>query len=199
MPQKERQKDKWRNLNIYRNLISSGGKLTPRDKFYYGRELMFCGLYTEAAAVLEDFLLGDGWSENKSEACLNLATVYAACGDEEGAEKAVVRSFLYGCPKSRACCALGEKYMKCGNTGAAIFWYKTAAGITQDLKCGGFGEEDFSGYIPFMQLCVLYDRLGEHSVAEHYNELAGAIKPHDKSYLHNKEYFKKVNGSRDDK
>ena len=196
---KERQKDKWRNLNIYRNLISSGGKFTPRDKFYYGRELMFCGLYTEAAAVLKDFLLGDGWSENKSEACLNLATVYAACGDEEGAEKAVVRSFLHGCPKSRACCALGEKYMKCGNTGAAIFWYKTAAGITQDLKCGGFGEEDFSGYIPFMQLCVLYDRLGEHSVAEHYNELAGAIKPHDKSYLHNKEYFKKVNGSRDDK
>ena len=88
---------------------------------------MFCGLYTEAAAVLEDFLLGDGWSENKSEACLNLATVYAACGDEEGAEKAVARSFLHGCPKSRACCALGEKYMKCGNTGAAIFWYKTAA------------------------------------------------------------------------
>lgn len=186
---KGKERDRWRNLNIYRNLISSGRKLTPRDKFYYGRELMFCGLYTEAAAVLEDFLRGDGWVENKSEACLNLATVYSALGDKERAECAAARSFLYGCPKSRACCALGEKFMNDGETSTAIFWHKTAASITQDLKCGGFGEADFSGYIPFMQLCVLYDRLGNHAEAERYNELAGAIKPHDKSYLHNREYF----------
>ena len=181
-------RDKWRNLNIYRGLISSGRALTSRDKFYYGRELMFCGLNTEAEAVLKDFLRGDGWTENKCEACLNLSAVCRALGKYGEAEEWVAKCFLYA-PKSKACCALGEKFFNEGNLNAAIFWYKLAALIPQNVRGGGFCEEDFCGYIPFMQLCVLYDRLGDHVAAERYNELAGAIKPHDKAYLYNAEYF----------
>lgn len=181
--------DRWRNLNIYRNLIASGKVLTPRDKFYYGRELMFNGLSTEAVAVLQEFLNGQGWAENKCEACLNLSAVYSAIGKQTEAEEWAAKSFLYGLPKSRACCALGEMFLNRGDYSAAIFWYKTAATLPQNIKGGGFCEEEFCGYVPFMQLCVLYDRLGDHKTAEHYNELAGAIKPSDKAYLYNAKYF----------
>ena len=186
---KIRPSDPARNLRIYRKLISSGGKLSPRDKFYYGRELMFNRLYTESAAVLEDFLNGDGWSENKCEACLNLHAVYTELGDGDLALKSLLRSFAYGMPKSRACCLLGEIFARKGDLSAAIFWYKTAANLPQNIKSGAFVEEDFSGFIPFIQLCVLYDRLGDIDKANYYNELAGGIKPDDVSYLHNKRYF----------
>ena len=186
---KERAGDKWRNLNIYRKLISNGGRLAPRDKFYYGRELMFCGLYREAAAILVDFLNGEGWEENKCEACLNLCSVYCALGDRSSALAWALKSFEYGVPKSRACCMIGEEMALRGKTDAAIYWYKTAASLPQNIYSGAFVEEDYSGYIPYLQLCVLYDRLGNYTVAERYNELAGSIKPHSAAYLANKSYF----------
>lgn len=186
---KVRPSDPTRNLNIYRKIISCGKALSPRDKFYYGRELMFCRLYIESAAVLENFLSGDGWSENKSEACLNLHAVYTELGDADRAAASLLRSFAYGMPKSRACCMLGDMFARKGDCETAIFWYKTAANLPQNIRSGAFVEEDFSGFIPFMQLCVLYDRLGDTEKANYYNELAGGIKPCDASYLHNKRYF----------
>lgn len=194
---KVRTGDKWRNLNIYRKLISDGGRLEPRDKFYYGRELMFCGLYREAAAILTDFLNGEGWAENKCEACLNLYSVYSALGDKQTAVWWALKSFCYGMPKSRACCIMGAEMADKGDIYAAIFWYKTAAVLPQNLQSGAFVEEDCSGYIPYLQLCVLYDRLGNYAVAERYNELAGSIRPHSAAYLANKSYFLSLRGEKE--
>ncbi|MDE7301462.1 MAG: glycosyltransferase family 2 protein, partial [Clostridia bacterium] len=58
-----------RNLRIFQKLIASGNLLDERQKFYYGRELFYSGMYLESIAVLNDFLKGDGWVENKIEAC----------------------------------------------------------------------------------------------------------------------------------
>ena len=60
-----------------------------------------------------------------------------------------------------------------------------------DAKTGAFVLSDESGFIPCIWLAVCYDRLGEYEKAARYNEAAGALKPDDKSYLHNKTYFEK--------
>ena len=36
---------------------------------------------------------------------------------------------------------------------------------------------------------MLYDKAGDYSLAQYYNELAGSVKPDDASYLYNKKYF----------
>ena len=187
-------RDKWRNLNIYRDIISGGGALAPRDKFYYGRELMFCGLYTEAAAVLEGYLCGEGTAENKCEACIDLSVVYGALGLSAKSEEWAARSFLYGYPKSRACCMLGEKFLNEGNCEAAMFWYKTAAALPQRLRDGGFCDERYCGYVPFMQLCVINYRLGNLREAERYNALAAEILPDDPGVRHNLNFFGSLYG-----
>ncbi len=64
--------DPVRNLRIYQKQISGGRKLDGREKFYYARELFYNGMYTESAAVLKEFVFGDGWKENKIEACRTL-------------------------------------------------------------------------------------------------------------------------------
>ncbi len=178
-----------RNLFILQKQIARGICLNEREKFYYGRELLFNGMYRESIAVLENFLSGNGWVENKIEACLNLYRAYKAIGDEKGAVNAVLRSFTYAEPRSEACCILGAHFMEKNSVSCAIYWYQRALEGTADAKGGGFVNLDFCGFIPYIQLCVLYDKLGDYEKANYYNELAGAIKPNDKSYLSNKKYF----------
>jgi len=183
-----------RNLRILQKQIARGICLDEREKFYYGRELLFNGMYRESIAVLEDFLCGNGWTENKIEACINLYRAYMAVNDEERALSALLKSFAYAPPRSEACCILGEKFMRENNVNSAIYWYQSAISAQTDVKSGGFVNLAYGGFIPYMQLCVLYDRLGDYPRANAFNEAAGKIKPHNPNFLSNKKYFTEIRG-----
>lgn len=189
---KVKENEPMRNLRILQKLIASGVKLDGRQKFYYGRELLFNGMYREAAAVLEDFLEGDGWAVNKSEACYNLWQAYNALGQESKATGALLKAFTVSLPDSRLCCVLGESFLAKNDLKAAEFWYKTALEHPDEILSGGFVNRDYCGFIPYMQLCVIYDRLGDRQKSFEYNCLAGRIKPDNKNYLSNIEYFEKL-------
>ena len=149
-------------------------------------------MYREAAAVLEDFLEGDGWAVNKSEACYNLWQAYNALGQESKATGALLKAFTVSLPDSRLCCVLGESFLAKNDLRAAEFWYKTALEHPDEILSGGFVNRDYCGFIPYMQLCVIYDRLGDRQKSFEYNCLAGRIKPDNKNYLSNIEYFEKL-------
>lgn len=183
-----------RNLRILQKQIAAGKPLDDRQKFYYGRELLFNKMYREAIAVLEDFLNGGGWVVNKIEACLNLYTAYSNIGDDKSAVNALLRSFTFAPPQSQACCILGGRFFDNGDLQSAIYWYNQA--LTAPNDAGAFINSDYSGFIPYMQLCVIYDRLGDIGRANGYNNAAGKIKPHNESYLYNKKYFKNKLGLR---
>ncbi len=186
---KIKQSEPLRNLKILQKRIARGICLNEREKFYYGRELLYNKMYRESIAVLNDFLSGNGWVENKIEACMNLSRAYAEIGDKKGALNALLNSFLYARPRSEACCVLGAYFMEQDDVNCAIYWYQRALECEVDVKAGGFVNLDFSRFIPYIQLCVLYDRLGDYEKANSFNEMAGAIKPNDKNYLSNKKYF----------
>ena len=115
-----------------------------------------------------------------------------ALGRRENALESLFKSFFYDSPRAEICCEIGniklaeEKYRE------AAFWYETAAGTKPTDKNGGFSSPDCRGYIPYMQLCVCYDRLGEYRKAWEFNEMAGKLKPHDKNFLANREYFSRL-------
>ena len=111
-----------RNLRILQKQIALGICLNEREKFYYGRELFYNGMYRESIAVLEDFLCGNGWVENKIEACLNLHRAYLAIGEQNKALNSVLRSFLYAPPRSEACCILGDYFFEQNSVSCAIYW-----------------------------------------------------------------------------
>lgn len=186
---KVKEGDPFRNLDIYRKQIARGICLDERSLFYYGRELFFNGMYLESAAVLERFLSGGGWVENKIEACVDLYRVYRALNDEKKALESLLKSFLYAPPRGEACCILGEHFFAANDVKSAIYWYERALTRDDGLKEGGFVNLDYCGYIPNIQLCVLYDKLGEYARANEYNEAAGKFKPDSPSYLSNKKYF----------
>lgn len=179
-----------RNLRIFQKLLEQGKKLDPRQTYYYARELYYNNQIQAAIECFEAFLSdGKGWLENNISACKDLASCYARIGDDEKALNALFRSFVFDEPRAELCCEIGKYQLNRKLYKAAIFWYELAASRTMNCKGGGFYLIDCYGYIPYIQLCVCYDKLGERMKAIEYNEKAGQIKPQDKSYLHNKHYF----------
>ncbi len=183
-------KDSDRNLNIYRRLLRDGERLEPRHQYYYGRELYYHKHYEEAVSVLEQFLLSEeGWVENKIEACSVCARCYNQLGKEQDALFTLLRSMSFDRPRAELCCEIGKYFLEHGNCHNAVYWYETALSVPKNEYSGGFLLPDCYDYVPLIQLCVCYDKLGDRNKAKEYNERAGVCKPYSQAYLYNKEYF----------
>lgn len=182
-----------RNLKIYESQIAAGERLEPRDRFYYGRELYYHRRYEEAKRVLKDFLDSkEGWSENNIEACKILSYCFTETNDPDGGVRALTRTFCYDTPRAETCCEIGSIFLKIKNYRLAAFWYELALKIPKEEKFGAFVSEDCYGYLPCIQLCVCYDKLGDRVKAEEYNRRAGTYRPKSRAYLQNLEYFRRL-------
>ncbi len=181
-----------RNLRIYQNMIADGKTLDPRQQYYYARELYYHAQYEKAAAVFERFLLSEGgWVENKIEACSVCASCYLRLGREQAALTTLFRSMSFDLPRAELCCEIGKYFLEHENIRSAVYWYETALTIPKNECSGGFILPDCYDYIPYLQLCVCYDRWGDRQKAIEYNEKAGACKPYSQAYLYNRQYFDK--------
>ena len=179
-----------RNLRIYQKMAAEGKVFEPRQQYYYVRELYYHNRYQEAVSVLEQFLLSaDGWVENKIEACSVCASCYYRLGQDWSALNILLRSMSFDLPRAELCCEIGKHFLERGNCQNAVYWYETALSRPKNECCGGFILPDCYDYVPFLQLCVCYDRLGDRKKAIEYNEKAGVCKPYSQAYLYNKRYF----------
>ena len=185
---KLRQNAPGRNLRIIEKLLKSEGQLEPRMRYYYARELREAGRTEEAAEwyarCAED---PKAWIENRISAYFELSGCLLSLGRKEESDTALLRCLSLGAPRADICCELGRRFLERGDYKAAKFWYELAPRQFVSQK-GGFVSSDFGGYVPYMQLCLICDRLGEYAEAERFNELAGEIKQSE-GYLYNKRYF----------
>lgn len=190
---KIRPSDPERNIRILEKMKDSPGGLSPRQQFYYGRELYEHQRYPEAIGVLEAFWREpEGWSENKIDACRILSYCYQMQNQREMAFRVLLRSFILDTPRAEICCELGRLFMEESNYLHAAYWYETALNRPYRPDSGAFVQADCYGYLPCIQLCVCYDRLGEQDRAAAYNELAGKYRPDSQAYLTNKVYFERI-------
>lgn len=179
-----------RNLRIYQKQIESGELLSPRDTFYYGRELYYHRQYRCSIAVLTDFLNDDsGWVENKIEACRILSVCHTALSCEAKALDDLFLSFQFAAPRAEICCEIGNIFLRQERYSQAIFWFELARTRRPAVENGGFCDLDSYGFLPCIQLCVCYDRIGNRPKAEQYNAMAGKFRPHAPAYLYNIRYF----------
>lgn len=182
-----------RNLNIYLKQEKLGEPFSPRDKFYFGRELYYHHHYSLAAAELTEFLdEGLGWVENNIEACKILSLCLKKIKGSNFALSALFRSFLYDAPRAEICCDIGNIFIESENFKTAAFWFERALNSDPPEQSGAFVDHFAYGFIPAIQLAVCYDRLGYTAKAARYNEIAGSFYPESEEYLHNKKYFESV-------
>ena len=187
---KEQPSDPDRNLRIFQKLLASGKSFSPREQFYYARELYYHQEYRKAIQAFSDFVRRpDAWLENRIDACRHLAYCYDALGEHDDAFSSLLRTLEYDTPRAEICCDLGERFLQLKRYPLAIFWYQLAASLPRNDQGGGFVSPDCYDFIPYLQLCVCFDRMGERERALHYHEKAAACKPSDPAVLYNQKYF----------
>ena len=190
---KEKKQYTKRNLKIFNKMLKEGIILDARQQFYYARELYYNSMYKKAIKEFDKFFsMDNAWIENKISACLDEYECYTLLNDEKNAIKTLLKSFEYDKPRASICCNIAKHFYLKNNFNTAIFWYKLATTLKPKIENGGFEILDYYDYIPYLGLCVCYDKLKNYTLANEYNEKVGKIRPNDNIYLNNKKYFGKI-------
>ena len=181
--------DKFRNLNIYVALEKSGAELTPRQMYYYARELKDHGLWVNSVYYFEKFLdSGKGWSEDNIATCYNLSICYGVLKDTDKILPILLKSFTYDAPRAEICTEMGYYYKKLNNYTQALKWFKIATGLDAPTSAG-FILWDYWGYIPNVECSVCSYNLGDKEAAAMFNEKAAKYKPNSPAIEHNRKLF----------
>lgn len=182
-------RDPKRNIRIFQRLLDDGKELSPREKYYYARELLYAGRLDEAE-LFYSLCLNDesGWIENRISSAIELGDLFYKKGRKDRALTCYFKSLELSKPRSDVCCKLGQVFMDNANYEQARFWYELAPLVHKNVGLS-FIPRDYGGYIPYLQLTVIADRLDDRQSAIKYNEMAGSFKPYGREYLWNKEYF----------
>jgi len=179
-----------RNLRIYRQKAEQGETFSPRDQYYYANELRDHSYVEEAVVQYEIFLkTKQGWVEDRIAACLKMADCYGRMYERDNQLQALFRSMEYDLPRAECCCRLGALFMAENRLQQAIYWYETAASLGEPPRSGALIDHAAWTWLPLLQLCVLYDKLGQTDKAYECNERALRFRPDHPSMLYNKKYF----------
>lgn len=145
--------------------------------------------YEQAAALYEQVLADAGLSaEEGSEACANLSECYTQCGKEKEALLAAFQSLASGILRPDKCYNTGRELMKKKNYSLAAIWFEQATKNTRDQDSSQV-DISFSTWLPHVQLCVCYDRLGDHERAYRHHKLSQGYYPNHPSIQSNQNYF----------
>ena len=142
-----------RNLRIFREKLNQGIVFTPREIFYYARELFYHQLYHEAIAEFKRFLnTKRGWVENNISACQFLGYCYHNIGDMQEAISWLLKSLCYDLPRAEVCCDLGKYFFELKQYEQSIYWSAVALSCERDDTSGAFVSPDCYNYIPYLSL-----------------------------------------------
>ncbi|MGG0179092.1 glycosyltransferase [Gottfriedia acidiceleris] len=180
-----------RNIKIYENAIASGKPLSARDQYYYANECLDHKKYETAIEWYTKFLEeGEGWSEDNIQACGKMADCYMNLGKWDEAIKSCVKSFTFDGPRGENCCRLGYIYINESDYHRAISWYKLATFVEVPEQKSPFINLACYTWLPHLQLCLAYSRLGDQLTAKKHNDLAATFAPNNPSVKYNQEYFR---------
>ncbi len=180
-----------RNLNIYLRLIDEGKKLSPRDEFYFARELYYHQRYRDALSHLLPLQMDKtAWYVNQIEGCRIAAQCFLALGEWEEAKNALFDSFRYGEPRAGILCDLGALLRKQGKNREAIFWLNCALHCQDHTAEGDFENPDDRRLHPLLELTCAYYALGETGKAVVTHKLSKELAPDHFAVLHNESFYR---------
>ncbi|WP_425060450.1 hypothetical protein SCACP_11630 [Sporomusa carbonis] len=185
--------DSNRNLAIYEQRQKKGEQFSPRDLYYFANELKDHQLYNRAIEYYQRFLdTKQGWVEDNIAACNKLADCFYNLNDIENQLKYIYLSFRYDVPRAECCCRLGFYHLNNNQLNQAIFWYKLATQLERPAEAWGLVNFSCWTWLPHLQLCVCYSRVGQYKLANEHNEMAAKYIPDDPRIHHNRNYLKSM-------
>lgn len=182
-----------RNLRIYEERQKRGDTFSPRDLYYFANELFDHRLYNRAIEYYQRFLATKaGWVEDNIAACGKLSDCFYHLKETASQLSSIFRSFEYDSPRADFCCRLGFFYLQQNNLPQAIFWYDLATRLEKPAAAWGLMNEDCWTWLPHLQLCVCYYRMGDYRRSHEHNEKAAAFIPGDPRIQINRDLLAKL-------
>jgi glycosyltransferase involved in cell wall biosynthesis len=179
-----------RNIEIYEEKWKKGDTFTPRDLFYFANECKDHNQYNRAIQLYQQFLETEqGWVEDNIRACHHIAECYQNLGNPKQRIEWILKTFQYDQPRAEAACQLGYYFLEKNYYRQAIYWYHFATQYTAPSDQMAIANHAYTTWLPNLQLCVCYDRLGDHEKAYKYNEIARKFQPANPHVLYNKKYL----------
>ncbi|POZ58070.1 hypothetical protein LYSIN_02854 [Lysinibacillus sphaericus] len=102
----------------------------------------------------------------------------------------LLKTLAYSTPRPECCCRLGARFLADSHYEQAIYWYEQAISMKNKPNQGNLIEHIAWTWLPYIQLAVCYDCLGQYDIANNYNEQALQYDPTNKLILDNQQYFK---------
>lgn len=180
-----------RNLEIYKQLKKQK-QLSPREQYYYSRELFDNKYYSQCIKELKVFVkCKNAWVENIIDAYYLMSICYNIKKDKQKEMDCLLKTFLYDKPRANICCKIGDIFLENKNYNTAIYWYNMATKCTSVIDQGGFVEDYYYNYYPYLQLCVCYYKINQIKKSNYYNEKAGKYYQSE-AVKNNRELFKQT-------
>ncbi len=179
-----------RNIRVYESLEAKGAEFTPRQTYYFARELKDHSQWAKSAYYFERFLDSEkGWVEDNIAACHALSICYNSLGDDKKILPILSKSFMYDAPRAEICSEIGYYYKRAQDYKRALKWFELAANLGEP-DSAGFILQDYWGYIPNIEACVCAYELGDYQASFRFNEKAAEYKPNAASIEINRNVLK---------
>lgn len=179
--------DPERNLRLYQNALKKGVKFSPREQYYYSRELFYNDKFEKAISGFKKFLkMKDLYEPDALGAHLLLSECQAKTGDLENALSTLFDALQNLTPTAELCCKIAYLFDAKQMSEHAIFWFRCA--LSAEKQTSGFVQKDFEELIPCIELSrLLYFTNKEE--AKIFHERAKALAPENQYVKFNQQFF----------
>ena len=179
------------NVSSIENRITSKEQLNLIECFNYANLLK----EQNHIKAIELFELCLASPENqtiyKLRACHELAKLYQQNGNMRKAKDFCFQSFYYDIPRAEFCCSVGFCFKNESDLNQAIFWFNLATELEKPIVKDELYDEVCWTWLPHLQLCVCYYRLGDYQKSKYHNELARRYLPNDWRILQNEKVLER--------
>ena len=183
--------DPLRNLKIYEELESKNHIFTPRQLYYYARELFDNKKYKKSIEFLKKFIkTKKGWIEDEINSCILLYKAYANLNKTDFGVKYLYESFNYDI-RAEAIYEIGNFFYNKKEYEKAIYFYRQIFNFKLD-KYKGFVFKDVYNFYPLIMISLCNFELNKIKKAIYYNDLAKLYKPNSEIVINNDKFFKSL-------
>jgi predicted SAM-dependent methyltransferase len=166
---------------------------SSRSLYYLGKEFFEIFRYDQAIIYLEAFVKrNDAFWEDVYQAHYQLANCYLNKGDEKKFKEHIYESMKVEEQRAEPYYLLGQFYMNKQQWNKAIHWFELCTHVKRSKDLLAYYEPDYSGYLPFLNLTIAYNNIGDTKKARECNKKALEYRPKDERMLNNERIFSRI-------
>jgi len=182
--------DPKRNLKIYQKHLKMNEQFSPREQYYYSKELYYNGYYKKCIKELKKFLkMPTKFMPNAIDAYLTIAKCFCIFENYSSALKYLFEELNFFPPSSEVLCEIGNCFLSKSDFQKSLFFYECALLTSPNTQSGMFVDNNYYYLYPHLQLTMIYYRLGNFESAKKHHILAKKYNKNHPSVIYNEQFF----------